>query len=124
MWSTNPTEGWDSRQCREQNNLLTYVNEMKEGLHGAREMTQAHLKASQTRMKVWYDRRASNRQFNVDDQVLALLPVSGNPLKAKYIGPCKVLEKIGSLDYVVFTPESRKPTRRRQYVEGVPCQKK
>ncbi len=92
--------------------LLTYVIKMKDRLTSACKTAQDNLTASQERMKVYYDKDARLRQYKVGDQVLVLLPVPGNPLKASFIGPCTILEKIGDLDYVVSTPDRRKQTQR------------
>lgn len=58
-------------------------------------------------MKVWYDRKACSRTFDVGDQVLILLPVVGAPLEACFSGPYTIEEKAGNLDYIVSTPERR-----------------
>jgi hypothetical protein len=79
---------------------LTYVLKVKERLAGACQVARDNLEESQTRMKVWYDKGARNRQFQVGDQVLVLMPVTGSPLQARFIGPYKILEKHGDLNYV------------------------
>ena len=49
--------------------------------------------------------------FEPGQLVLALLPRPGQPLEAKWKGPYKVLSRIGKVDYVISTPNKRKPTR-------------
>jgi len=44
-------------------------------------------------------------------KILALLPLPGNPLQAKYCGPYTVLEKLGLVDYLIDTPNRRKQKR-------------
>ena len=56
-------------------------------------------------MKVWYDNRARERSFEVDDEVLALLPIPGCPLQARYSGPFVVDKKLNEVDYVIATLE-------------------
>ena len=92
--------------------LLAYIVKMKERLASACKVAQDNLKAAQSEMKVWYDKTARKRQFRVGDQVLVLLPVPGSPLEARFMGPYKVLERIGDLDYVVATPDRRKRTQK------------
>lgn len=45
-------------------------------------------------MKVWYDQKARSRSFDVEDQVLILLPVAGSPLEACFLGPYTVEENV------------------------------
>ena len=45
-------------------------------------------------MKKQYDCKSENREFEVGEEVLVYLPMAGKPLMDKYIGPCKVLEKV------------------------------
>ena len=67
-----------------------------------------HLQAVQTEMKTRYDRKARSRTFTPGDQVLVLLPLSGQPLQARFSGPYVIESKVGDLDYVVKTPDRRK----------------
>ena len=62
-------------------------------------------------MKFLYDRKSQNRVFNPGDKVLVFLPIQGNTLQARYHGPYKVLKKVGTLDYVIETPDRRKSTQ-------------
>jgi len=55
-------------------------------------------------MKVWYDRRARERVFNVGDKVLVLLPIVGNP----FHGPYTIERCVNVVNYVVSTPDRRK----------------
>ena len=45
---------------------------------------------STKKMKRWYDENAKERKFLPGDRVLALLPIPGNPLQARYYGPYTV----------------------------------
>ena len=67
-------------------------------------MAKRNLQESQSKMKVWYDRKAKSRCFEPGDRVLVLFPVVGNPLQAKYSGPYKVVKKISDTNYFVKTP--------------------
>lgn len=94
-----------------QRNLLEYVSAFHNRLRRACEIAGENLKRTQTKMKVWYDRKARARSFDVGDQVLILLPVIGSPLEARFSGPYTVEEKVGHLDYIISTPERRKKKR-------------
>ena len=59
-------------------------------------------------MKHWYDENAKERKFMPGDRVLALLPIFGKPLQARYYGLYTVDKKISDVDYIVNTPGRRK----------------
>ena len=59
-------------------------------------------------MKSRYDFNSVSRTFKPGQKVLALLPVSGNPLSARYFGPYLVDKKLSDLNYVIVTPDRRK----------------
>ena len=59
-------------------------------------------------MKRWYDENAKERKFMPGDSVLALLPIPGKPLQARYYGPYTADKKISDVNYIVNTPGRRK----------------
>ena len=59
-------------------------------------------------MKIWYNRKTRERSFKAGDKVLALLPIPGHSLQARYHGPYVVECKVNDVDYVVVTPDRRK----------------
>ena len=91
--------------------VLKYVATFKDRLFRAGQMAKRNLQESQSKMKVWYDRKAKSRCFEPGDRVLVLFPVVGNPLQAKYSGPYKVVRKISDTNYLVKTPGRRKETQ-------------
>ena len=91
--------------------VLKYVATFKDRLFRAGQMAKRNLQESQSKMKVWYDRKAKSRCFEPGDRVLVLSPVVGNPLQAKYSGPYKVVKKISDTNYLVKTPGRRKETQ-------------
>ena len=91
--------------------VLKYVATFKDRLFRAEQMAKRNLQESQSKMKVWYDRKAKSRCFAPGDRVLVLFPVVGNPLQAKYSGPYKVVKKISDTNYLVKTPDRRKETQ-------------
>ena len=59
-------------------------------------------------MKSRYDENTVERGYAPGDQVLALFPIPGRPLQARYFGPYTVERKVSDLNYVVNTPGRRK----------------
>ncbi|XP_063963929.1 uncharacterized protein LOC135156194 [Lytechinus pictus] len=92
-------------------NMLDYVSSFRERLHRACEVARKNLSDSQEKMKSWYDKKSKERNFKAGDEVLVLLPVSGNALQARFSGPYTILKKVGDVDYVVKTPDRRKTKR-------------
>ena len=92
-------------------NLLQYVSDFRTKLARACELARANLVSAQKSMKSRYDLNTVNRTFKPGQKVLALLPVSGNPLRARYFGPYVIDKKLSDLNYVVVTPARRKQTQ-------------
>ena len=88
--------------------VLKYVATFKDRLFRAGLMAKRNLQESQSKMKVWYNRKAKSRYFEPGDRVLVLFPVVGNPLQAKYSGPYKVVKKISDTNSLVKTPTHSK----------------
>lgn len=88
--------------------LLKYVQSTRERLLKATKMARDNLCKAQSSMKEYYDRNTRVRSFKVGDEVLALLPVLGKPLAAKYSGPYTIKEVIGDTNYKIETPDRRK----------------
>ena len=100
--------------------VLKYVATFKDRLFRAGQIAKRNLQESQSKMKVWYDRKAKSRCFEPGDRVLVLFPVVGNPLQAKYSGPYKVVKKISDTNYLVKTPGRRKETTvSYQYAQSI-----
>ncbi len=56
----------------------------------------AHLRETQKRQKMWYDRKTKSRSFELDQKVLVMIPTSENKLLGKWQGPFEVIKKIGT----------------------------
>ena len=65
-------------------NLLQYVSDFRNRLSRACEVARSNLKKSQGKMKARYDNHLIDRKFKLGDKVLALLPIPGRPLQARY----------------------------------------
>ena len=89
-------------------NLLQYVSDFKNRLSKACKAARSNLKSAQRRMKLRYDENSQDRNFEPGDNVLALLPIPGKPLQARYYGPYTVDKKLSDVNYIVNTPGRRK----------------
>ncbi|XP_068243247.1 uncharacterized protein [Palaemon carinicauda] len=92
-------------------NLLDFLRDSREKLINSWDFALKTLEVSQRKMKERYDMKTKLRNFQVGEEVLVLLPIPGNPFKAKFSGPWKILKKVNDLNYVVETPDRRKKTQ-------------
>ena len=65
-------------------NLLQYVSDFRNRLSRACEVARSSLKTSRGKMKARYDNHVIDRKFKPGDKVLALLPIPGRPLQARF----------------------------------------
>ena len=93
-------ETWQT-DCRSDESVLSHVLAMREKLAHMTELVESNLKQAQKQQKRWYDRTASEREFQTGDQVLVLLPTETSKLLAKWQGPYQVLRRVGKVDYLV-----------------------
>ena len=89
-------------------NLLQYISNLRSKLLTACEAAKSNLKKAQGKMKQTFDKNTKERSFKSGDKVLALLPVPGRPLQARYFGPYTVEKKASDLKYIITTPDRRK----------------
>ena len=89
-------------------NLLQYVSDFRNRLSRACEVARSNLKTSQGKMKARYDNHVIDRKFKPGDKVLALLPIPGRPLQARYFGPYTIDKKTSDLNYIINSPGRRK----------------
>ena len=59
-------------------------------------------------MKHEYDQKTKAIHFDVGERVLVLLPLPGNPLKATFSGPWKIVKKVSNQNCLIETPTRRK----------------
>ena len=89
-------------------NLLQYVSDFRNRLSRARKVARSNLKTSQGKMKARNDNHVIDRKFKPGDKVLALLPIPGRPLQARYFGPYIINKKTSDLNYIINTSGRRK----------------
>ena len=91
--------------------VVEFILNTRERLRHAIDVATEHAANERTKAKLWYDRRACEREFEPGEKVLVLLPVPGKPLEAKFHGPYSVTQRLGPVDYVISTPDRRKTKR-------------
>ena len=84
------------------------MSDFKNRLSKACEAAQSNLKSAQNKMRMHYGENAQDKNFEPGDKVLALLPIPGKPLQARYYGPYTVDKKLSDVNFVVNTPGRRK----------------
>ncbi len=71
----------------ESSNVLDYVSGFQYRLYEACAIAQRKLGKAQRKMEHLFNKRALSRNFQVGDQVLALLPLVNSPFQARFAGP-------------------------------------
>uniref|UniRef100_A0A9J8A7G0 Gypsy retrotransposon integrase-like protein 1 n=1 Tax=Cyprinus carpio carpio TaxID=630221 RepID=A0A9J8A7G0_CYPCA len=89
-------------------NVLDYVSSFCYRLYEARAIALRKLGKSQEKMKRLFDRKVQARSFQVDDQVLALLPVLSSPFQARFTGPYTIAKCYLNNNYLLNMPDRRK----------------
>ncbi|XP_068229386.1 uncharacterized protein [Palaemon carinicauda] len=102
-------EHWEGKTA--DMNVLHYLSNLQEKLHRAWTFARENLTKAQATMKTNYDVGTQMRHFDPGHRVLVLLPMPGNPLKARFSGPWKVLKKLNNVNYLIETPERRRKTQ-------------
>lgn len=98
-------EEW--RMSKPSENISDYVSGFRRRLYEARALAKK-LSKSQIQMQQHVDRKAKLREFQVGDQVLALLPLPVNPFQAKFTAPYSVVKRLSDNNYLLNTPDRRK----------------
>ena len=89
----------DEAQEEDVKTTYQYVIDLRERLEETCSLAQKELEKASTRYRKYYDTKAKDRQFKVNDKVLLLLPESHNKLLMKWKGPFDVVERLGKMDY-------------------------
>ncbi len=76
-----------------------YVLDLRERLEHTCEIAHENLKAATKRHARYYDRKARDRKYLVDDQVLVLLPTDNNKLLLRWKGPYPITRVLNDWDY-------------------------
>ena len=103
-------ETWEA-SSRSSDSVVSYVLSVQEKLEKMRFLVRENLLKAQKKQKKWYDSKARLQEFKQGDQVLVMLPTSGNKLFAQWQGPYKVEKKVGKVNYQVNMSDRRKKLR-------------
>ena len=97
---------WTKRDTEAEVKLTyQYVLDLQDRLQETCEIArQSLLKAKQTQKK-HFDVKARNREFQVGDKVLLLLPTDGNKLLMQWKGPFDVIERVNGNNYRIQLAE-------------------
>nr|XP_033811906.1 uncharacterized protein LOC117365533 [Geotrypetes seraphini] len=91
-------------------NVITYLAQLKDRLQRSLEFGKENLEWSQKQQKTYYDRRAKERELQIGDQVLILVPTDPHKFLAQWKGPATIVERIGEVDYRVKDDKGRLQT--------------
>ncbi|KAK8769473.1 hypothetical protein V5799_014060 [Amblyomma americanum] len=88
--------------------VVEYVLSLLERLRRAQELSGEAMAKAQQRAKVYYDRTARARRFEVGDEVMVLRTSLKNKLDVQWEGPARIVQKLSDVNYVVSLPGKRK----------------
>ncbi|XP_068227998.1 uncharacterized protein [Palaemon carinicauda] len=91
--------------------LLAYMKELKEKFLSMYNFANESLLISQEKMSNLYNRKTKLREFNIGDQVLVYHPIPGAPLREKFMRPYTIISRPSKLNYIISTPDRRRPTQ-------------
>ena len=100
-------ESWEEANINPEH-IGEWLSKTRGKLYSAWGMVRENLIKAQTKMKAMYDFKSKSRQFHKGDSVLVFLPVPGDPLHAKFMGPYTIEKKVNETNYVINTPDRRK----------------
>lgn len=63
-----------------------------------------NMEGAQQCQKASYVQKAQEREFQIGDKVLVLLPTSANKLLTKWLGLFEITRKVGPIDYDIHRP--------------------
>lgn len=99
-------EQWEE-PTEEQTSVLSYLMETRERMETVRKMVTDMESLAKKNQKRYYDKNARNRNFEVGQKVLVLLPTSTSKLLAQWKGPYEVTQKVSPVDFKVRLSKSK-----------------
>ena len=84
--------------------VAEYLTNLYEKMNDSAEITKKLDQEAKNKSKRWYEEKARERQFEVGESVLMLIPVLARKLEAAYSGPFTVLEKLSPVTYLIDAP--------------------
>ncbi|XP_065921959.1 uncharacterized protein [Magallana gigas] len=99
-------ERWEE-PTEEQTSVLSYLMETRERMETVRKMVTDMESLAKKNQKRYYDKNVRNRNFEVGQKVLVLLPTSTSNLLAQWKGPYEVTQKVSPVDFKVRLSKSK-----------------
>lgn len=91
--------------------IVEFVQDMQKKLEEVSTLARDREEKTKAKVKTWYDQKARERNFEVGDQVLVLLPEDHCKTTAEWHGPYTVIRKASNVSYVIELPEKRQKLR-------------
>ena len=94
---------WTDHQADENvQKASQYAMELKEKLQSTWKIATQTLKQARARQAKYYNKKAKDRELQVGDQVLLLLPCGSNKLEIRWQGPFEVQHKVSRTNYQIL----------------------
>ena len=103
------------------------MNDLTDKLHKTMQIAEMEARKVRKKSKQWYDKHVEERILHPGQLVLLHIHIEGKPLATDLPEPYEVLEKKGTLNYVISTPDRRRKTllvhinMLRPYVQREKC---
>ena len=102
-------ELWTQDNDAQIKSTYQYVFDLANRLESMYKLAAEQTMKSKTKQKIYYDKSARDRSFEVGDDVLVLLPTKRNKLELSWRGPYKVVSKKNEHNYLVqVSPRKQK----------------
>ena len=92
----------------EETDLYSYVLQLRNDLSEICDIVVENMNISSDKYKTYFDLKSCKRKLKVNDEVLLLVPDKQSKLQLSWIGPYKVLERQGPVDYWIDVNGKRK----------------
>lgn len=94
-------ELWTKAVESELQSTYQYVLDLRNKLAETCQIARNSLEEAQGIYKNYYDKKARNRKFEMDQKVLLLLPTEHNKLTLQWKGPYEITEVVNKMDYKI-----------------------
>ena len=111
---------WQGEKQGKEVAIVPYLRHLREKLSTIRELASENERKAKSCHKLYRDRKAKNRNFEVGDQVLVFRPRKLNKLINEWKGSMTIVRKLTDVPYEVSRSGSKEPPRLpRQRDEGM-----
>ena len=100
---------WEDKTLQEdERTSFQYVLELRDKLEECSKIAAQNAEVSRRLYKTYFDLKSQGRSFKPGDEVLVLLPSNTSKLLVSWNGPYRILQKKGTVDYLVDLPQGPK----------------